>query len=362
MTIISLRRTTLAAATTTLICFLFPLPSGAATANVTQSTDLAHWAANGGWASTWSVVNTWSGPLACTLSFRDPDGKAFSLNTSEGNGSSVDFNLAAGGSTQISAGGASGTIQSGSSVVSCPGTFIADVTYTWEPGGVPLTQVSVLPTGQFGSFVFAANANTGVALYGPGSSSATATVTAYDASGNQVDSGTTTVPSLGKSILNLNQLLTKLPNSFQGSVKVTSTGPLEATVLEVTQGANGAFVLGNVPVVGYDLQSTSSGTYKFVSGSLSGQSGSFSIGNVFPYGSGPESTYYTGTATIGSSSGTVTFIEMNNGHTYVQFGGDSSFPLAGGYGALTLLPNGGFAGSFFIQQNNDLSVGSLTGR
>jgi len=361
-TLLQRRRALFAAAKKPSTFFLFVLVFATAGQNMTYATDLAHWAANGGWVSTWSMVSTWNSPLACTLSFRDPSGKPLSLNTTAGNGSSIGFNLAVGGSARIAAGGSTGSVQTGSSTVSCPGTFTTDVTYTWEPDGVPLTQVTVLPTTPSSNFVFAANTNTGIALYDPSPVTDSATITAFDAGGNQVDSGTTTIPTLGKNTFNLNQLLTKLPDSFEGSVTVAANGPLEAAVLDVTLGTNGSFVLGNVPVIGFNTQGSSSASYKFISGPLSGQTGTFSVVNAQPFGNGPGSGYYFGTVTSGSSSGGVIFIEMGNKNTFFRFNGSPGFPLSGAIGAVTFLSDGSFTGSFVLQGSNGINVGTITGK
>ena len=81
------------------------------------SVDLAHWAANGGWNSRWSVVNTSASPLSCTLDLVGPDGQPVSLNTTAGSGNSISFTVAQGGTTIIQAGGAAGSVQSGASTM-----------------------------------------------------------------------------------------------------------------------------------------------------------------------------------------------------------------------------------------------------
>lgn len=141
-----------------------PGVGNAAATGPALSVDMPHWAANGGWGSRWSVVDTSFGPLACALSIRGPDGQPLSLDTTAGTGSSVSFTVAQGGTALIQAGGAAGSVQSGSSTVDCDGTFAADVTYTWMPAGVALTEVSVLPAGQFNNFILAANAFTGILM------------------------------------------------------------------------------------------------------------------------------------------------------------------------------------------------------
>ena len=109
------------------------------------------WAANGGRNSRWSVVNTSANPLSCTLDLVGPDGQPVSLNTTAGSGNSIPF--------------AAGSVQSGASSVSCSGAFVADVTYSWMPNGVALTEVTVPPRNRFLNHVLAANAFTGLAMY-----------------------------------------------------------------------------------------------------------------------------------------------------------------------------------------------------
>jgi hypothetical protein len=340
-----------------------PLASKAATVSIPPlSIDLAHWAANGGWGSQWSVVNTSFGPITCTLTFTGSDGLPASLVTSAGTGSSVSFTVTQGGTADIQAGGAAGSVQNGSSSVSCSGPFLADVTYTWMPDGVPLTQASVLPGGAFTNYVFAANAFTGIALQG-GGSSATATVSAYDLTGNQVGSATATVPANGKYTANLNQLLTNLPSSFEGSATVTvnNNGAVELVAVNVTPGANGSFVLGNVPVVGFNTQPASfSGTYNFLSGSLTGQRGTFSISSLSPLGGVFGTTTFIAIATIGSITGTVGLIPMNNNQMFLHFSPSSNLPLAGAAAALTQVSATGWSGSIYLQGTTSGSVGTIT--
>jgi hypothetical protein len=334
----------------------------AATTGPGYSVDLAHWAANGGWSSQWSVVNTSFGPLACVLIIHGPDGQPLSLDTTAGSGSSVSFAVAPGGTGQIQAGGAAGDVQDGSSAVQCDGTFAADVTYTWMPEGVALTEVSVLPVGRFSKYKFAANAFTGIAFYDPGTADATAMVTASDLNGNLVGSATVSVPALGKATVNLNQLVTDLSVSFEGSVTIELDNPIELVAIDVTPGADGSFVLGNVPVIGYNPQPSSfSGTYHFLSGPINGQTGTLSISASSPVGNLFGLAQYFGIVTIGSSSGTVGLAEMNNGTAFIHFSNSGSLGnLTGAVAALTQLPDGSFSGSISVQAPTGGSVGTIT--
>jgi hypothetical protein len=343
---------------------LFVLVAASAVGNASAaafSVDLAHWAANGGWSSVWSVVDTSFGPLGCTLSIHGPDGKPLSLVTSAGSGSSIIFTVAQGGAAQIQAGSATGPVQSGSSTVSCDGAFTADLTYTWMPAGVALTEVSVLPVGRFSNYVFAANAFTGIALYEPGSNAATAMVSANDLSGKLVGTATLTVPALGKTIANLNKLITDLPSSFVGSVTVALDHGVELVAIDVTPGADGSFVIGNVPVVAFNAQPPNfSGTYHFLSGPLAGKTGTFSLTGMSPIGSLFGSASYLAIATSGSSTDQVTIDEMNNGLGVVHFFNSSSFPLAGGIAGVAQQSDGSYAGSIYVPGATGGSVGTVT--
>jgi hypothetical protein len=334
----------------------------AATTGPGFSVDLAHWAANGGWSSQWSVLNTSFGPLACTLNINGPDGQPLSLETTAGTGSAVPFAVAPGGTAKIQAGSAAGEVQDGSSAVQCDGTFLADVTYMWMPQGVALTEVSVLPVGRFTSYKFAANAFTGIAFYDPTTTAATAMVSANDLSGKLVGSATVTVPALGKTTLNLNQLLTNLPSSFEGSVTITLDKSIEIVAIDVIPGANGSFVLSNVPVIGYNPQPSSvSGALSFLSGPLKGLTATFSISALSPVGNLFGASSYNGIATIGSSSGTVNVVEMNNGTLFVHFSNsDSLGNLTGAVAAATQLPDGSYSGSISVQAPTGGSVGTIT--
>jgi hypothetical protein len=343
---------------------LFVLIAASAVGNAPAavSVDLAHWAANGGWSSVWSVVDTLSGPIGCTLSIHGPDGQPLSLVTSAGTGSSITFTVAQGGTAQIQAGSSTGAVQSGSSNVSCDGAFTADLTYTWMPAGVALTEVSVLPVGRFSNYIFAANAFTGIALYEPGSNAATAMVSANDTSGKLVGTAMLTVPALGKATANLNKLITNLPSSFVGSVTVALDHGVELVAIDVTPGADGSFVIGNVPVVAFNAQPASfSGTYHFLSGSLAGQTGTFSLTGMSPVGSLFGSATYLAIATSGSSTDQAIIEEANNGIGVVRFSNSSSFaPLAGGIAGVVQQSDGSYAGSIYVPGATGGSVGTVT--
>jgi len=325
------------------------------------AVNLPHWAANGGWNSRWSVLNASADPLSCTLNLVGPDGKVVSLNTTAGNGNSIPFTVPRVGRTIIQAGDASGSVESGSSSVSCSGGFLADVTYAWMPNGVALTEVTVPPRGRFFNHALAANALTGLALYDPDPTNpSTATITAFDLNGNRVSSGTATVPASGKNAINLNNLITNLPSSFEGSVSIKASNPLAVVAIDVTPGANGSFVLGNVPVVGYNNgASTLSGTYNFVSGPRAGQSGNLTTSNFSPVGNLFGSVTFLATATSGSVTGGMTVEVMNNGTAFAHFFNNFT-PLSNGGAALTQLPDGSYSGSVFIPEATGISVGTIT--
>ena len=325
------------------------------------SVELPHWAANGGWNSRWSVVNASGDSLSCTLNLVGPDGKVVSLNTTAGAGNSIPFTVPQAGRTIIEAGDVSGSVESGSSSVSCSGGFLANVTYAWMPDGVALTEVTVSPIGRFLNHVLAANAFTGLALYDPDPKNpSTATITAFDLNGNHVGSATATVPANGKNAVNLNNLITNLPSSFEGSVLIKASNPLAVVAIDVTPGANGSFVLGNVPVVGYDGGPASlSGTYNFVSGPRSGQSGNLTTSNFSPIGNFLGSVIFLANATSGSITGAMTVEVLANGTAFARFFNNFT-PLSNGGAALTQLPDGSFSGSVFVPEAAGISVGTIT--
>ena len=324
------------------------------------SVDLSHFAAGGGWNSIWNVVNTSPGPNQCTLTIVGADGKPLSLTTTAGTGSSVDFSVAVGGTAVIQAGGATGSLQSGASNVTCSATFVANLRYQWMPNGVVETQVSVGPTNPFISHVIAANAYTGISMYDPDTAAAGVTITAFDLNGNKVGSATATVPALGKTIGNLNQFITTLPSSFEGKVTITSNDAIEVVAIDVTPGANSSFVLGNVPVVSYNPQASSySGTYSFVNGPLSGQTGTFTITNISPVGTLFGEATYLGTASNGTVAGPVNVVEYNNGQVFLRFM-QAFTPLAHAGGAVTLQSDGSFSGTLYMEGSGGDSIATVT--
>lgn len=319
---------------------------------------LTHWAANDGWGSIWSVVNTATDAITCTLAINDPNGQPFSLATSAGTGSSIAFSVPQGGTGQIQAGGASGSLVSGWSSVTCSDVFVTDITYAYMPAGYPVTAVSVQPVGQYNLYSFAANADTGIAIYVPGSSGVT--VTAMDATGKMVGSGSLSIPSGGEGAANLNQIISNLPSDFEGSVQVDCANSCELVALDVLPGANGSFALANVPVVAYNNQPSSiSGTYSFLNGSLAGQSGTFTITGISPIGTLGGQAEFVATATSGSNSGTVSLNEFNNGSILLHFFSGSSLPLAGAE-AILLETNTGFSGSLSLPGTPSGSVGTMS--
>ena len=323
------------------------------------NVDLSHFAAGGGWNSIWSVVNTSLGANQCTLTLVGPDGKLLSLATTAGTGSSINFGVAEGGTAVVQAGGSTGSLQSGSSNVTCTAAFIANLRYQWMPTGVVETQVSVGPTNPFINHVLAANAYTGISMYDPDTAAAGVTITAFDLNGNTVGSATATVPALGKTIGNLNQLITKLPSSFEGKVAITANDGIEVVALDATPGAAGSFVLGNVPVVSYNPQASSySGTYNFISGPLSGQTGTFTITNISPVGTLFGESTYLGTASNATVGGPVNVVEYNNGQVFLRFLG--AFPLAHAVGALTQQSDGSYSGTLYMEGSAGDSIASVT--
>jgi len=232
-----------------------------------------------------------------------------------------------------------GSTLTGASNVTCTAAFIANLRYQWMPTGVVETQVSVGPTNPFINHVFSANAYTGISMYDPDSAAASATITAYDLNGNTVGSAAATVPALGKTIGNLNKLIPTLPSSFQGKVAITANDGIEVVALDVTPGA-GSFVLGNVPVVHYNPQGSShSGTYSFISGPQSGQTGTFTITNISPVGDLFGEASYLGTASNTTVAGPVNIVEFNNGQVFLRFM-RAFTPLAHAGGALTQQSDG----------------------
>jgi hypothetical protein len=324
------------------------------------SVDLSHFAAFGGWNTLWSVVNTSPGPNQCTLTIVGPDGKPLSLTTTAGTGSSINIGVALGGSAVIQAGGPTGSVVTGASNVTCTATFIASLRYQWMPAGVVETQVSVGPTNPFINHVFAANAYTAISMYDPDTTAAAATITACDLNGNTVGSATATVPALGKTIGNLNVLIPTLPSSFEGKVAITANDGIEVVALDVTPGAAGSFVLGNVPVVHYNPQSSSySGTYNFISGPQSGQTGTFTITNISPVGDLFGEATYLGTASNTTISGPVNVVEYNNGQVFLRFMAAFT-PLAHAGGALTQESDGSFSGALYMEGTTGSSIASVT--
>jgi hypothetical protein len=229
------------------------------------------------------------------------------------------------------------------------------------PDGVALTEVTVPPTGRFFNHALAANAFTGLALYDPDPKNpSTATVNAFDLNGNQVGSATATVSPNGKNVVNLNNLITNLPSSFEGSVSIKATTPLAVVAIDVTPGAEGSFVLGNVPVIGYNSGPSSfSGSYSFVSGPRTGQNATITLSNFSPVGNLFGSTTFLATATSGSVTGGVSVEVLANGTAFVHFFNNFT-PLSNGGAALTQLPDGSFSGSVFIPEAAGISVGTIT--
>jgi hypothetical protein len=198
-------------------------------------------------------------------------------------------------------------------------------------------------------------------LYDPDPTNpSTATITAFDLNGNQVGSATATVAANGKNVFNLNNLIANLPSSYEGSVLISATNPLVVVAIDVTPGANGSFVLGNVPVIGYNPGPSSlSGTYTFVSGPRTGQSATLTISNISPIGNLFGSASFLATATSGSVNGGMTIEVMNNGTAFAHFFNKFT-PLSNGGAALTQLPDGSYSGSVFIPEAAGISVGTIS--
>jgi hypothetical protein len=114
-------------------------------------------------------------------------------------------------------------------------------------------------------------------------------------------------------------------------------------------------------MVGVNTEPASfSGTYNFLSGTLSGQRGTFSISALSPVGGVFGTTTLLATATFGSITGTVGLIPMNNGDMFLHFSPSSNLPLAGGAAALTQMSATGWSGSIYVQGATSGSVGTIT--
>ena len=151
-----------------------------------------------------------------------------------------------------------------------------------------------------------------------------------------------------------------MSNSFEGKVTISASNPIEVVAIDVTPGANGSFVIGNVPLIGYNPVSSSySGTYNFVSGPLAGHNGPLTISNISPIGNLFGEAAFLATATSGSVTGGVSVEVKNNGTVFFNFFNNFT-PLSQCGAALTLLPDGSLSGSVFLPGPAGMSVGTIT--
>lgn len=325
--------------------------------------NLPHWAAFGGWLTDWSIVNVWGEANPCTLYIYGPSGQPLSVGTSIGTGSTLSFSIALNGTAEITAGGGGGTLLTGSSNVTCVYPVYAKLIYTFlDASGEALTAVSVLPSSPFTTFVFEANALTGIALENIGSETVTVSITAFDTTGKIVGAGTRMV-QFGKLVFNLNQVITLDP-SFFGSVKiVASLATVKAAVVGVQAGAAGGFVLDGEPPLAFNAQPSFACLFNFLAGSLKGVSGTVEINSPVAYGNGAAgAAYYWATAITGSSTGTALLIS-HDGNMFLEFGTGLS-QLSGAAAALTTSTSGPLTGAVSVQSNTGTitcnPVGSAT--
>ena len=177
------------------------------------------------WTTTLLFVNP-STSTAATISvtFTGDNGQALPLDFGQGAKANLTVNLAAGGTSVLTSTGASSTTSIGWALAISNTPVLGTVIYRMIQNGTPALDVAATGSGatyQYNSF---ANPNLGVALVNP---SATLTahlqVAAKDLGGANSGTKAISLAPGGHTSFNLNQQISGLPGTFNGSITITST-------------------------------------------------------------------------------------------------------------------------------------------
>jgi hypothetical protein len=216
----------------------------------------------GGYHTTIILMNTMHSPETGNVSFIRDDGTALPLRMTDGQtGSTLPYNIPAGGfvvfqTDGTSAGLSVGSVQVGSNGFATPaGAGIL----SYVQGGILVTETgipSTVPTNHALIYVDTSGGhNTGVAIAAPTANAVDVTVKAFQ------NDGTTAVGTQGNIHLAGNghtasfagQMITGLPPGFTGVLDISSTNPFVALTLRSLNNSRGDFLITTFPIADFNL-------------------------------------------------------------------------------------------------------------
>ena len=288
--------------------------------------------AKGAWTTLFSVVDTWSGPTACTLSLFADAGTPLSLATSMGTNSTFAATIPQNGTWEFQTNGAgvSGSVAGGYAILTCDNPVFGAAIYTYTTSAAgPVAQVGVLSQVASDRFSSQANTYTGIAIVNLNATATmTATINVYGTSANLVGTKTLTLNPLQHLAFTLSSEVT-LPSNFVGSVQI-STDLNDMIALAIGFVPNKTtYISSSIPSVNYtQLANSYSGTCTVISGPALGASGTCSVTGITPIGSrefaATGSITYGGTThssdnilkeTLTPAGLIVSFIDIKNGNS-----------------------------------------------
>jgi hypothetical protein len=302
--------------------------------------------AKGVWTTLFSVVDTSSGPAACTVALFADAGTPLTLASSLGTNSTFFATIPPNGTWEFQTNGAgvSGSLVGGYAILTCDNpVFGADIyTYTTPSGGA-VAQVGVLSQFASNRFSSQANAYTGIAIVNLNATATmTATINVYDTSANLVGTKTLTLKPLQHMAFTLSSEVT-LPSNFVGSVQIsTDLNDMIALAIGFVPNTT-TYTSSSIPSIYYTQPAHSySGTCTVIAGPDVGTSATCAATGISPIAR--EEFIATSTFTV---NGTI-----HSGQLVLK----ETLTPAGVHVSIIDINKGNSGGDFFLNTN-----GTLTG-
>jgi hypothetical protein len=178
------------------------------------------------WQTRFTFINPTGSSASVTLWLFADNGGPLKLDLGAGAASSVTFTIPPNGTSVLQSKMASSATVSGWAYAEANLPVQGNVAFRLYGNGKASLEITAEPTLPSMGYRAVAGPLVGVAVANIYSDSAlSATVTVYDASGNSLGQKVLTIPALGHTAFNLNQVFTNLPASFTGSLLITGPTP-----------------------------------------------------------------------------------------------------------------------------------------
>ncbi len=191
--------------------------------------------ANGGpasvqWQTRFTFINPNISAVAASISFYSNSGGALNLDFGNGLVSTVTFSVPPNGTYVLQTQTASPNTATGWAYAVATLPLQANVAFRLLNNGAAQLEITAEPTLPSFGYRSVATPQVGIAVANIYNSALPVLVTVYDGSGNNLGQGSLTVPPLGHSSFNLNQVVANLPASFTGNVFITPTTPQDVLI------------------------------------------------------------------------------------------------------------------------------------